>query len=114
MQVKIEIKSSCRMKKVLILIYIQVRDPLTTQTRTVGKWTVPGSLVKTIRSIELPDTANLDCYHDQFEEKNLTTLMIGQRSNKIDVNRFSFLGNIEMNGNDICVGIGFWKFRLSG
>ena len=33
--------------------------------------------------------------------------MIGQRSNKIDVNRFSFLGNIEMNGNDICVGIGF-------
>ena len=69
--------------------------------------------MKTIRSIELPDTANLDCYHDQFEEKNLTTLMIGQRSNKIDVNRFSFLGNIEMNGNDICVGIGFWKFRLS-
>ena len=33
--------------------------------------------------------------------------MIGQRSNKIDVNRFSFLGNIEMNGNDICVAIGF-------
>ena len=103
------------MKKVLILIYIQVRDQLTTRRRTNrirctmahGLWAVHGSLFKAISSIELPDTANLDCYHDQFEEKNLTTLMIGQRSNKIDVNRFSFLGNIEMNGNDICVGIGF-------
>ena len=39
--------------------------------------------------------------------------MIGQRSNKIDVNRFSFLGNIEMNGNDICVGIGFKSENFS-
>ena len=39
--------------------------------------------------------------------------MIGQRSNKIDVNRFSFLGNIEMNGNDICVGIGFWNQNMN-
>ena len=39
--------------------------------------------------------------------------MIGQRSNKIDVNRFSFLGNIEMNGNDICVGIGFGTSKIS-
>ena len=82
------------------------------RTGSVEPWAVHGSLVKTISSIELPDTANLDCYHDQFEEKNLTTLMIGQRSNKIDVNRFSFLGNIEMNGNDICVGIGFWNQNM--
>ena len=39
--------------------------------------------------------------------------MIGQRSNKVDVNRFSFLGNIEMNGNDICVGIGFGTSKIS-
>ena len=55
-----------------------------------------------VSGIVIPDNANVDCYYDAFNEANITSLLIGERGHSSN-NRFSFMGNIKMNGNDICL-----------
>ena len=61
-----------------------------------------GVLLHTVSCIVIPDNANVDCYYDAFNEANITSLLIGERGHSSN-NRFSFMGNIKMNGNDICL-----------
>ena len=37
-------------------------------------------LLQCIESFDMPDDANVDCYYDAFEEKNLTSMMIDERA----------------------------------